>query len=209
MIAFILAATLALAWSPEQMIEDYLRANYPWPEIEVQPVQVTRGLPESPPEKILLVKGLPGRTTFLMRFASGESLEYEARVKAFDWVIKNRRPIKRGEIIDDSDIYRTLLSIQQIPKGAVMRKERIVGMRLKSSISANRTLTENLLESAPVIKKNQTIILIYENDRLRITASGVARENGTHGEYITVMNSASKKQLLGKVINEQTVMVGN
>ncbi len=209
MVALILATALMLSWSPEVVIKNYLRDHYPWPEIDVQPVKNNRVLPATPPEKILLIKGLPGRSTFLLQFPSGRTVEYQARVEAFDWVVRSRRPIRKGEIIDEKDVYRTLINIKQISKGAAIKKDTVVGRILRQSIPANRTITGNLIEDIPVIKKGQKVILLFDNGRLRIITDGVAKENGHVGKYIKVTNRSSRKQILGKIVDDRTVRVGN
>ncbi len=208
MIVFILTTALMLSWSPEMVIKDYVMDNYPWPEIEVQQLNNNLKMPSMPPEKILLTRGLPGRSTFLMRFPSGRILEYEARINAFDWVIKSRRPIRRGEVIDEKDIYKTLLNIRQIPKSAVMNQDMVVGKTLRQSIPANRTIRENLIEDIPVIKRGQNVVLLFDNGQLNIKTNGAAKESGPIGKYIKVINISSKKQVIGKIIDNHTVKVG-
>ena len=36
MITFFLIAAVTLSWSPEVVIRDYLKQNYPWPEVEIE-----------------------------------------------------------------------------------------------------------------------------------------------------------------------------
>jgi flagella basal body P-ring formation protein FlgA len=207
MITLFIIAAVTFSWSPEVVIRDYLKYNYPWPEIEVKPVINNLELPKVPPKKIFILKGLPGRTTFLLRFPTGESIEYEAMVKAFDWVIKSRRSIGRGEVIGKEDIYKALQSIKHMPKGSVIKEDIVVGKVLKRSIPANYTITEENIENIHAIKKGQKVILLFDNGHLRITAKGVAKEDGFIGENIKVLNTSSKKQIEGKIIDNQTIMV--
>ncbi|RMD52372.1 MAG: hypothetical protein D6828_05885, partial [Nitrospirae bacterium] len=116
-----------LSWSPEMLIRDYLIKHYPWPEVEVERVKKHIKLPNVKPEKIFLLKGVPGRATFLMRFPDGKTIEYEVRVKAFDWVLKSRKPLAKGDILSEDDVYISLLSINRIPKGALSDKQSVVG----------------------------------------------------------------------------------
>ena len=207
MITFFLIAAVTLSWSPEVVIRDYLKHNYPWPEIEIDPLINNLKLPKVPPKHIFVLRGLPGRTTFLLQFPKGETLEYEARVTAFDWVIKTRRAIGKGEVIGEEDIYRTLQNIKHIPKSSVVKEYIAIGKVIKRSIPANFTITERNIENINAVKKGQKVILVFDNGRLRITAKGVAKENGVIGENIKVLNTSSKKQIEGKIIDNQTVKV--
>jgi flagella basal body P-ring formation protein FlgA len=207
MITLFIIAAITLSWSPEVVTRDYLRHNYPWPEIEVEPIINNLELPKEAPKKIVVLKGLPDRTTFLLQFQNGESVEYEARVKAFDWVIKSKRAIGKDEIIGSEDIYKTLENIKHIPKGAVIKEDIVIGKVLKKSIPANFTITERNIGNIHAVKKGQQVILLFDNGRIRITTKGVARENGLIGENIKVLNTSSKKHIEGKIIDNKTVLV--
>jgi len=207
MITFFLIVAVTLSWSPEVVIRDYLKHNYPWPEIEIEPVINNLKLPKVAPNNIFVLRGLPGRTTFLLRFPTGETMKYEARVTAFDWVIKSRRSIGKGEVIGEKDIYRTLHSVRHIPKGALIKEYLTVGKIIKRSIPANFIITERNIENIHAVKKGQKVILLFDSGRLRITAKGVAKENGFIGENIRVLNTSSKKQIEGKIIDNRTVIV--
>jgi len=207
MVTLFIIAAMTLSWSPEVVIRDYLTHNYPWPEIEVEPIISNLELPKEPPIKIVVLKGLPDRTTFLLRFQNGESVEYEARVKAFDWVIKSTRAIGKGEVIGMEDIYKTLENIKHIPKRSVIKEDILIGKVLKRSIPANYAITEGNIENISAVKKGQQVILLFDNGRIRITTKGVAKENGFIGENIKVLNISSKKQIEGKIIDNKTVLV--
>jgi flagella basal body P-ring formation protein FlgA len=207
MITFFLIAAVALSWSPEVVIRDYLKHSYSWPEIEIEPVINNLKLPKLPPKNILVIRGLPGRTTFLLRFPTGETLEYEARVTAFDWVIKSRRAIEKGKVIGEEDIYRTMENIKHIPKSAVIEEYLAIGKVIKRSVPANFIITERNIENIHTVKKGQKVILLFDNGRLRITAKGVAKESGFIGENIKVLNTSSKKQIEGEIIDNLTVRV--
>jgi len=203
--ALILAAAVS-AWSAQEVVMKELRAHYPWQEYTVKIMSAPKSLPSEPPSEVLLLKGLPGRAEFMFKFATGESAVYVTDVEAFDWVVKNRTALRKGEIIGENGVYKTLMNVRQIPKGAIKDEKKPVGKLVTHSISANRTITTDVFDNVPVILKGQKVYIVQENGILKITLEGVARENGDINDDIHVLAS-TKKVLTCKVINNTTVKV--
>jgi hypothetical protein len=59
----------------------------------------------------------------------------------------------------------------------------------------------------PVIHKNQKVNILYINGSIKIQLLGTALESGRVGSYIKVKNISTGKELIGKVIDQQTVLV--
>jgi flagella basal body P-ring formation protein FlgA len=59
----------------------------------------------------------------------------------------------------------------------------------------------------PVVRKGDVVQVLAESAQLKITTQGVAQENGGVGQKIQVMNVASKKNVLARIIDAQTVKV--
>ncbi|MBF0343035.1 MAG: flagellar basal body P-ring formation protein FlgA [Nitrospirae bacterium] len=211
MIAFVLT-TLLTAWTPQGVVRDYIKENYPWSEVEVQPLSEFKaegtGVAAIQPDRIVLVSGkLPGRATFQLKFPSGQTIDYAVNVEAFDWVVSARRPLKKGEIIGEGDVYRMQVNVKTIPIGAITEESNCIGRTVNRSIPVNRTITENAIETVYTIKKGQEVTLFYESGNVRITAKGIARDHGNVGEAIKVENPSSKKIVVGTVIDSHTVRV--
>jgi hypothetical protein len=60
---------------------------------------------------------------------------------------------------------------------------------------------------APVVQPGAQVRLIVINGAVRVTAPGVATQPGRVGDEIRVTNSISKKSLMGRVIDAQSVEV--
>jgi flagella basal body P-ring formation protein FlgA len=57
------------------------------------------------------------------------------------------------------------------------------------------------------IVKNQKVSIVYLNKNIKIQMLGVALENGKEGDYIKVKNISTGKELVGKVISNDTVLI--
>ena len=86
-------------------------------------------------------------------------------------------------------------------------KDLLVGKRAKTNIGIGRVIYKSMVEIPPVIKRGQRVLIVAESDTLKVTAPGVAKEDGRIGELIKVQNLLSKKVVIGKVVDAQTVKV--
>jgi flagella basal body P-ring formation protein FlgA len=206
MITALILAAVVSAWSAQEVVMNELKAHYPWQEYTVKIMSAPKELPSEPPSEVILLKGLPGRAEFMFKFATGESAVYIANVEAFDWVVKNRTALKKGEIIGENSVYKTLMNVRQIPKGAIKDEKKPVGKLVTHSLSTNRTITTDVFENVPVVLKGQKVFIVQENSIMKITMEGVAREDGDINDEIKVLAS-TKKVLICKVINNSTVKV--
>ncbi len=122
-------------------------------------------------------------------------------------VVVARYPIRRGEIITKDKLKIVKKDITRLPKGIFLSKAPLVGKRAKINISVGRIIYKNMVEIPPVIKRGQRVTIVAESDTLKVSAPGVAKENGRIGDLIKVQNILSKKIVVGKVVDAQTVKV--
>ncbi|MBF0536811.1 MAG: flagellar basal body P-ring formation protein FlgA [Nitrospirae bacterium] len=207
MVALVLTALLS-GWSAQGVVTDYIKNNYPWATVRVQPLGQPTALPSTPPDGITLLSGnVPGRATFQLKFPSGEIIDYVVEVDAYDWVVNARRALKRGDTIGEGDVYREQVNIKRIPIGAITEESACIGRTLSYSVPVNRTITERILEDVYAIKRGQEVTIFYESGNVRITTKGIAKDNGNVGRTIKVENPSSKKVVVGTVIDSHTVKV--
>ena len=59
----------------------------------------------------------------------------------------------------------------------------------------------------PVIQKNQKVNILYIKGAIKVQLLGIALDSGKEGDYIKVKNISTGKEIVGKVIDGQTVLV--
>jgi len=202
-----MALTLVSGWTPEAVIQDYLMSSYPWPEIEVEQVVAEGPLPSSRPVEVTTERGPLGRASFVIRFADDTEVRIKAYVTAREQVVRTRRPLKRGSVIRNTDVYTAMMDVRKIPKGAATDIKSVTGKILKRSLPADATLTEAMAGEKPLIRKGQHITILYRTGTLKVTAPGVAREDGYPEREISVMNLTSRKTITGIVEDRGLVNV--
>jgi len=207
MISLLIALTIVTGWAPEAVIQNYLMNNYPWPEIQVQKVVSEEALPHSRPVEILTERGPLGRASFIFRFPDNREVRIKAYITARGQVVRTRRALYRGTVLSSTDIYTTLMDVRKIPRGAIKDIKGVRGKVLKRSLPADSTLTEAVTGEKPLIKKGQRITILYKTNSLRVTAPGIAREDGYSEREIRVMNLTSRKMITGIVESRRIVNV--
>jgi flagella basal body P-ring formation protein FlgA len=197
----------AWSWEAKDVIKKYMKTHYPWPEIEIMDLYGDEELPKEAPQKVHLVSGPLGRAVFSLGFRSGEKAMVQAQIRAMDWVVATRRPIIKGQVIENDDIYLSLIDVRRMPKDALTRPEKGVGKIALRNLEINTPVPENFLGDVPVIKKGQRVTLVLSAPGLKITTQGEAREDGHPGRQMRVVNLYSKRDMRGIPLDESRVMV--
>lgn len=199
------------AFSSSQGIEDvlkkYLRNNYPWSEIEMNDLTVNNQMHGKQIKRIIVEKGPPGKTIFVLELENGKKMTATANIKAYDHVVISRRAFKKGYYLQKDDVYTMLMDVQKIPNGALKDIEKVIGKPLLRSVIANMPLSSGMVSETPMVKKGHRVTLLVESEGFKITAIGEMKEDNTVGKYAKAINLASKKIVTGFLIDENTVRV--
>lgn len=192
----------------ENALRTYLKEHYPWPEIEIKELYFNRDIPQREIRDIFIDRRPPGKAVFTIHFKDSEKVLATANIKAFEWVVMSRRPQGKGYILNEEDLYRTLMDVTKIPRGAVKEINEAAGMTLRHSIIANSPLTKDMLAAGGIIKKDKRVVMVIETPAFVITSTGKLMENGYIGSLVKAINTESGKTVRGILINENTLKVG-
>jgi len=130
-----------------------------------------------------------------------------AKTRLFIPVVVARLPIRRGEIITEDKLRLMRKYIRNSFNDFFTRKRDILGKRAKTNIGVGEIIYRDMVEVPPVIRRGERITIVAESDTLKITAPGIAKQDGRIGEIIRVQNLLSKKIITGSVLNDHTVKV--
>jgi flagella basal body P-ring formation protein FlgA len=198
---------LAGSLTPETVLETYFAEHYPWQDIEIRNVKVTGEFKKRAPDSIIVEKGPIGKAIFSFMYKSGAKATVRAFVRAFDLVIKSKRPFRKGHVIKRDDIYTEKMDIRKMPGGAVRKPEMLIGKSLRRTIIANIPVVEGMVEHSHAVKRGKNVVLLIKNRGLKITAMGKMKEKGYVGSSVRAVNLSSQKEVTGVLIDENTVEV--
>ncbi len=117
------------------------------------------------------------------------------------------RAVGKGEVVDEGDIRRVRRDVSTLRGAVVTRSRDLLGMRVRRSIPEGRAWQPRYLETVPVVRRGELVRLRLESGGLRIDGTGKAGADGRAGEFIRVLNAATKRYVTGRVDEEGTVHV--
>ncbi|MBI3391851.1 MAG: flagellar basal body P-ring formation protein FlgA [Nitrospirae bacterium] len=207
---------------PERDIREavaaFIRDNAPWPseQVEVEDIYVP-GPAYVPRGRVTLHVSAPkgGRFVGRSNFAVGVSVDRRpvrtvwvaAEITVWSEVIVALRTLYKGEILDAAGVAVDRRRMKDVPRGAVLRVDDVVGKRVSRLVPAGSAVTSTAVEVPPVIRKGDWVTILAEGGSVRVSAPGEAREEGAPGETIRVANRASKRTVQAKVVDSKTVRV--
>lgn len=191
----------------ENTLKAYLKEHYPWSEIEIRDLSFDGNIPQGDVRRIYIDRRPPGRSLFTIQYANGEKLLVTANIKAFDWVVMSRRPQGKGYVLNEDDLYKALMDVTKIPRGAFKEIDEATGKTLKRSIVSNSPLTKEMFAEGMAVKKGSKVMIIAESPSFVITTTGELKENGYVGSPVKAINLASKKTIRGILIDENKLKV--
>jgi flagella basal body P-ring formation protein FlgA len=139
----------------------------------------------------------------------GEVTTATARVKiaTFGPVVVMRQPVERGAVLRAEDLRIEERRLDELPGAVVADIDEVVGKQARVALAAGRALTNQALANASLIRRGDVVRVVVEHDRLRLSASGEALDDGGVGERVRVVNAGSGRELTGRVIDHGTVLV--
>lgn len=199
--------TVAAAIQMDDVLKAFVKENYPWAEIDIAELVLSGEPGAGQPERILVQKGLPNKTVFVLEYPDGNRITATAYVKAFDWAVISRRALKKGYVIQKEDFYTTLMETSRIPKDAVRVSDQLVGTALSRSVAANAPFVAGMVQESQQVKRGHRVMIVAESESFSLMAKGELKENGYVGSDVKVLNLDSKKIIVGRLVSENTVKV--
>ena len=201
----------------ERIIREYMIRNTPWGEdqIKLKNISISNKivLPATgdyeikPSPKATMI----GRTSFALNITENDrtTQTYWINADIGIWVdvILTSRSMKDHQVISEDDIYMGKKDIAELPPGYLDDIKEVVGKRFKRFIGTNRPVTEDILEELPLFKRGEKVFIVAESESLKVIAAGVANSEGYRGHTVKVINMQSKKEVIGEVIDNETVKV--
>lgn len=142
-----------------------------------------------------------GRTTVMLRCPGPQpwSVPLAARVQVLAEVLVATRPLARGVPLTPDDFLRRRQDLATATSGALTDPAQALGRRLRYPVAAGTVFTTGLLESAPLVRRGQTVTLVSGSDGFEVRATGEALADGGQGQTIRVRNRETRRVLEGAV----------
>jgi flagella basal body P-ring formation protein FlgA len=128
-------------------------------------------------------------------------------IEVWSDVILTAKPLGRFQPIGYDDLQIKKMDLARVPSSAIVDLDQVVGSRTRRSIAANCILRKDHVEIPPVVKRGDVVSVVAESAHLKVSAKGRAKENGSVGDRVKVVNLRSKKVIYALVVDDRTVRV--
>ncbi len=183
---------------------------------------------ELPQNGSLLAKQMP-RARFLIDWGKGNSaltgrimipvkifdgpgfyseVQVIATIKRYEYVCVTNQMLGRHNEILDSDIRFELRDVSDVYLNPIVSFTECLGKRTKRVISANRMITEDMIEFPPLVERGNPVKIVLRHRNLEITTTGIARQDGWKGDIIRVRQH-SGKHVIQCVVKSGNVVMAN
>lgn len=184
-------------------IDDYLqRKKQSLPEAEI------RFKPRSLPLPLMLPKGqldievvssnpslLKSSGFSLILRVDGkveENFSIQGDLQALAEVVVVTDSLSRGTILSPANTATAVRDLTEHTQPCTDLRS-ILGKRVKHSLRAQSVLSVTDVEIPPLVRRGQLVKIVLNRGNMHITATGIARSDGKHGEIIRVQNASSNK----------------
>ena len=115
--------------------------------------------------------------------------------------------IEKDAVITADDLVRTSLRSNRIRDDMIVLEEDLVGKQAVRTIKANKPICRKDIREEVIVKKGQTVMVVYQNKGLQIVSKMEALQDGCKDQNIRVLNTKSGKEVVGKVLNKNMVEI--
>jgi flagella basal body P-ring formation protein FlgA len=182
-----------------------LRPASPWKPVTVPDDPLTLKLVDFPANGLW--------PTFVVRFELAVGAErlgaWQTVVKArlFREVLVAQASLRRGQALSPGDFKRERRDVLQHRDALAELPLDWTGQELAQSLSAGTVLSGRALRLRPVIHRGEVVEAVLIDGSLHISLKVEAMEDGAPGQIVRARNLTTRKELRGKVRDEQTIVV--
>ena len=119
-----------------------------------------------------------------------------------------RRRLRRGEIIEATDLDWLTVAETRRLTAAAMSIDELVGMSARRALRAGEPVPLGDLRAPIAVLRGDAVAMVMRSGPMTLTARGRAIEDGAVGDVIRVMNSDSSRTIHAVVTGANSVQVG-
>lgn len=122
-------------------------------------------------------------------------------------VVVANYPLPRDTVVKATDVRLERRDIGPLTHEPLQDLALAIGRRTTRRLAMGDIVLSDTVELPPLIRKGDVVTLTVENPGLLVTAKGIAQEGGKAGEFVRAKNTASGREVLGKVESDKTIRV--
>jgi flagellar basal body P-ring formation protein FlgA len=117
------------------------------------------------------------------------------------------RPVDRGEVLQASDL--TLVRRPKAQAGGLADMNTAIGLAARHPLRPGQPISTADLMKPQIVRRNDTVTMIYEAPGLTLTLRGQAQDTGALGDTVGVLNPQTKRVVQGVISGPDRVSVAS
>jgi flagellar basal body P-ring formation protein FlgA len=114
---------------------------------------------------------------------------------------------KKGDVLREGSVTARETRFNEKKPGYPSTLDDIVGRTLKKDVAGGTVISYSTIDDPVIIQKGEIVDIIAENKKLFVQTKGKALEKGKMGDSIRVKNMSSDKEIVGKVVSGDKILV--
>ena len=135
------------------------------------------------------------------------SLYLPVRVDTLQGAVLALRALGAGHVVAPADLTVVSRDLSSLPAGALSDPRQAVGQVLRYGVAAGQALSRDMLRGPQLIHYGQSVSMIAVAPGMRLSALGIALQDGSQGQDILVRNAQSGRVVHGVVGADGDVLV--
>jgi flagellar basal body P-ring formation protein FlgA len=119
------------------------------------------------------------------------------------------RPLGRGEVLRDSDLVVERRPKSEVGSDGIDSLDQAIGFAPRQALQSGRILKRGDLVKPDLVKRDESVTLVFEVPGITLTMRGKALEAGAAGDFVNVLNVQSKRNVQGYVSGPARVTVSS
>jgi flagella basal body P-ring formation protein FlgA len=118
-----------------------------------------------------------------------------------------RRPLQPGDILRIEDLAMTAVSVDRLPKDALLDPRALIGQGARRALRAGEALRDGDVRPPTLVTRNGAVTIQLRTGGLALTAQGRALDDGARGATVRVVNVQTRRTIEAVVIGPDLVSV--
>ena len=190
--------------------------NDPKKRVEIKDLRGDEAVPLPPgalsydvivPEQAYRGGPLSATVVFLVNGQEKKRIRVSARVDLYADVLVAGHFLQRHHEIQEKDVQWVNRNVASLPNDIVTDLKDVLDRRTTLSINGQEVLRKSMVEFPPLVKRGDCVMMAIENQQFKITTWGEVKDEGRKGDRIRLVNLSSRKEVYGRVLDANTVLV--
>jgi flagella basal body P-ring formation protein FlgA len=136
-----------------------------------------------------------------------KKLRINSQARFYKDVIKTTNRMEKGHIITEEDLEVSEVDSSRVGRGTFVDPKELIGLMSNRNINSGQVLKMNMVKKPTLVKQGDRVLIMAKMGPMKITIPGIVKEKGFKGSMVRVLNTQSKKEVYGRVVDANTVRV--